>query len=88
MLPIARVRRCLGCGVAIPPHPGSGRPRLRCQRCAKPLSDRDYWDAVRRAVRVAPGYPGSVEFEAFMAPVYASLGGERSATKPITRNHP
>jgi hypothetical protein len=43
---------------------------------------------VRRAVRVAPGYPGSVEFEAFMAPVYASLGGERSAAKPSIRNYP
>jgi hypothetical protein len=75
------IRRCLDCGVVIPPHPGSGRPRLRCQRCARPLSNRDYWQAVRQATRTAPGYPGSPEFDAYMAPVYEALGGERSASR-------
>ena len=74
-------RSCIDCGAHIPAHPGSGRPRLRCQLCAHPISDRDYWAEVRRAVRLAPGYPGDPEFESFMRPVYEALGGERSATK-------
>lgn len=77
---LPEIRRCVDCGVAIPPHSGSGRPRLRCQLCAHPLSARDYWAAVRRATRTAPGYPGSPEYEAYMRPVYERLGGERSAS--------
>jgi hypothetical protein len=80
-LEMSEIRRCVACGVAIPPHPGSGRPRLRCQQCAHPLSDRDYWLAVRQATRTAPGYPGSPEYDAYMAPVFQRLGGERSAAK-------
>lgn len=81
---LSEVRRCIDCGVAVPPHPGSGRPRLRCQLCAHPLSDRDYWLEVQRAVRLAPGYHGSPEFEAYMAPVYQRLGGQRSASRKPT----
>jgi hypothetical protein len=80
-LEIAKIRPCVDCGVAIPPHPGSGRPRLRCELCAHPLSNRDYWHEVQRATHHAPGYPGSPEFEAFMAPIYARLGGQRSASR-------
>jgi hypothetical protein len=78
---MVQIRRCVDCGDEIPPHPGSGRPRLRCQLCAHPLSNRDYWLEVQRAVRQAPGAPGSAEFEAFLVPVYARLGGERSASR-------
>jgi hypothetical protein len=80
-LKIAKIRRCVDCGVAIPPHLGSGRPRLRCQLCAQPLSDRDYWQEVRKATWTAPGFPGSEEFEAYMRPIYQRLGGQRSASK-------
>lgn len=80
-LKMSEIRRCIDCGVAIPPHSGSGRPRLRCQLCAHPLSNRDYWHQVQAATRTAPGYPGSEEFEAFMRPVYQRLGGERSASR-------
>jgi hypothetical protein len=82
---MVQIRTCAGCGVSIPPHPGSGRPRQRCQLCAHPLSNRDYWLEVQRATRKAPGYNGSPEFDAYMAPVFQRLGGERSASR---RRHP